>query len=80
MVGSGSRKKCSGLGRNTAKRDVLDVLLRGVLPTMKTSSHKITEVKQLGPRLALGWVTFQGLDVDAVDKNIVKSRNPMLLW
>ena len=24
------------------------------------------EVKQLGPRLALGWVTIQGLDVDAV--------------
>ena len=39
-----------------------------------TSSHKNTEVKQLGPRLALGWVTIQGLDVDAVATNTVKSQ------
>ena len=31
-----------------------------------TSSRKITKFKQLGPQLALGWVTIQGLDVDAV--------------
>ena len=40
-----------------------------------TSSRKITEAKQLGPRLTLGWVTIQGLDVDAVcSKNTVKSQ------
>ena len=39
-----------------------------------TSSRKNTEVKQLGPRLALGWVTIQGLDVDAVATNNVKSQ------
>ena len=33
-----------------------------------------TEVKQLGPWLALGWVTIQGLDVDAVATNTVKSK------
>ena len=38
-----------------------------------TSSRKNTEVQQLGPRLALGWVTIQGLDVNAVDTNTVKS-------
>ena len=31
-----------------------------------TSSRKITEVLQLGPRLALGWEIMRGLDVDAV--------------
>ena len=39
-----------------------------------TSSHKNTEVKQLGPWSALGWVTIQGLDVDAVATNTVKSQ------
>ena len=39
-----------------------------------TSSHKNTEVKQLGPQLALGWVTIEGLDVDAVVTNTVKSQ------
>ena len=38
-----------------------------------TSSRKITEVKQLRPRLALGWVTIQGLEVDAVATTKVKS-------
>ena len=33
-----------------------------------------TEVKQLGPRLALGWVTIHGLDVDTVATNTVKSN------
>ena len=33
-----------------------------------TSSRKITEVKQLRPRLALGWVTIQ---VDAAVKNTI---------
>ena len=36
------------------------------------SSHQNMEVKQLGPQLTLGWVTIQGLDVDAVAKNTVK--------
>ena len=36
-------------------------------------SRKITEVKQLRPRLALGWVTIQGLEVDAVATTKVKS-------
>ena len=31
-----------------------------------TSSRKNSEVKQLGPRLALGWVTIQGMDMDAL--------------
>ena len=35
---------------------------------------KNTEGKQFGPWLALGWVTIQGLDVDAVATNIVKSQ------
>ena len=39
-----------------------------------TSSHKNTEVKQLGPQLALGWATIQGLDVDAVVTNTIKSQ------
>ena len=41
-----------------------------------TSFRKITDVKQLGPRLALGWVTIQGLEVDAVciGTNNVKSQ------
>ena len=34
--------------------------------------RKHTEVKQLGPGLALGWVTIQVLDVDAVATNTVK--------
>ena len=38
------------------------------VPSMKT------EVKQLGPRLALGWVTIQGLDMDTVATNTVKSN------
>ena len=33
-----------------------------------------TPVKHLGPRLAVGWVTVQGLDVDVVAKNNVKSQ------
>ena len=33
--------------------------------------RKNTEVKQYGPRLAFGWVTIQGLDVDAVATNTV---------
>ena len=37
-------------------------------------SRKITEFKQLSPRLSLGCVTSQGLDVDAVVKNTVKSQ------
>ena len=36
-----------------------------------TSSRKNTEIKQLVP---LGWVTIQGLDVDALDANTVKSQ------
>ena len=39
-----------------------------------TSSCKITEVKQLGPRLALGWEIMRGLDVDAVTTITVKSQ------
>ena len=39
-----------------------------------TSSQKNTEVKQLGPLLALGWVAIQGIDGDAVATNIVKSQ------
>ena len=39
-----------------------------------TSSRKNTEVQQLWPRLSLGWVTIQGLEVDAVATNIVKSQ------
>ena len=35
-----------------------------------TSSRKNTKVKQLGPKLALGWVTIQ---VDAVAMHSVKS-------
>ena len=35
----------------------------------KHQFRKNAEVKQLGPQLALGWMTFQGLDVDAVAKN-----------
>ena len=38
-----------------------------------TSSRKNTEVKPLGPRLALRWVTIQGLDVDAVATKYCKS-------
>ena len=30
------------------------------------------KLKQLGPRLTLGWVTIQGLDMDAVATNTVK--------
>ena len=41
---------------------------------IRPRSRKNTEVKQLGPRLALGWVTIQGLDVDAVATNTVKSQ------
>ena len=37
-----------------------------------TSSNKITKVKHFEPRLALGWVTFQGLDVDGVAINAFK--------
>ena len=43
------------------------------IPCWNTSSRKITEVKQLGPWVALGWA-FQGLDVDAVASNTVKSQ------
>ena len=39
-----------------------------------TSPCKNTEVKQLWPWLALGSVTIQRLDVDAVVKNTVKSQ------
>ena len=40
-----------------------------------TSSRKITEVKQLVPWLALGWVTIQVLKwIDAVVKNTIKSQ------
>ena len=48
-----------------------------------TRSRKNTEVKQLGPQLALGWVTIKGLDVDAVATNTVKSqkrRNGASIW
>ena len=38
--------------------------------------RKNTEVKQYGPRLAFGWVTIQGLDVDAVATNTVKPQKP----
>ena len=38
-----------------------------------TSSRKNTEVKPLGPRLALRWVTIQGLDVDAVATKYCKN-------
>ena len=34
----------------------------------------MTEVQQLGPRLALEWVTIHGLDVDAVATNTVKAQ------
>ena len=33
---------------------------------LNTSSRKDTEVKQVRPRLELGWVTIHGLDVNAV--------------
>ena len=40
------------------------------IPSWKhLSSRKNTEIKQLGPWLALGWATMQGLDVDAVATN-----------
>ena len=39
-----------------------------------TSSRKITEVKQLGLRLALGWATIQELDMDAAVTGTVKSQ------
>ena len=52
----------------------LDCLRLRLYQVGNTSSHKNTEVKQLGPRLALGWVTIQGLDVDAVATNTVKSQ------
>ena len=39
-----------------------------------TRSRKNTEAKQLGPQLALGWVTIKGFDVDAVATNTVKSQ------
>ena len=32
------------------------------------------KLKQLGPRLTLGWVTIQGLDVDVVATNVVKAQ------
>ena len=40
-----------------------------------TSSHKNTEVYQLEPWLALGWVTIKGLDIDAVAADTVKWSN-----
>ena len=52
---------------------MLQLLLYQVGNT-STGTCKNTEVKQLVPRSALGWVTIQGLDVDAVDTNYVKSQ------
>ena len=39
----------------------------------KPSSRRNSKVMHLGPWLALGWVTIQGFDVDAVAANTVKS-------
>ena len=40
-----------------------------------TSSRQITQVKQLGPWLALGWMgDLPSVEVDAVVKNTVKSQ------
>ena len=38
----------------------------------KRKYRRYLDIKILGPRLALGWVTIQGLDVDAVAKVTVK--------
>ena len=35
-----------------------------------------TEVQQLGPRLVLGWLTIQRLNVNAVYENTVKFKGP----
>ena len=43
-----------------------DQIFQRLYEVGNTSSCKNTEAKQLGPRLALGWLTIQGLDVDAV--------------
>ena len=41
-----------------------------------TSSHQITEVKQVGPWLVLGWVgNHSSIEVDAVVKNAVNPRS-----
>ena len=36
--------------------------------------RKNTEVKQQGPRIALKWMTIQGLDVDAVATNRISDK------
>ena len=36
--------------------------------------RKNTEVKQQGPRIALKWMTIQGLDVDAVASNRISDK------
>ena len=50
----------------------LHTIIATNIPSWNTSSRKNTEVKQLGPRLALEWVAIQGLDMDAVATNTVK--------
>ena len=68
-------KRKQSLQRRSLKRPncMLQLLLYQVGNT-STGTCKNTEVKQLVPRSALGWVTIQGLDVDAVDTNYVKSQ------
>ena len=48
-------------------------LLRLYQVEKNTISRKNTDVKQLGPRIALGWVTIQVLYMDAVTTNILYS-------
>ena len=51
-------------------RDKVNIRATTAIP----SSYKSTEVKHLGPLLANGWGTIQGLDGDAVDVNNKKSQ------
>ena len=53
------KKKVKENVKVKVKRKVKDQVLN-------TSSRKDTEVKQVRPRLELGWVTIHGLDVNAV--------------
>ena len=42
-------------------RDLGEGAILGLYQVGNTSSRKNTEVRQLGPQLALGWVTIQGV-------------------
>ena len=69
-----------GIGKNDEQFLLVNFFTWGIMQlkgygyTKLDSPVPIRTLKQLGPRLALGWMNIQGLVVDAVTTNIVKSQ------